>query len=166
MKRWIMLTAALLAFQAEAEIYKCSDAEGKITYQGAPCQSRTVGKVKEAPAVPEEDRKLAQGRLDRMIEMNRQRDIVREQEWQKQQEEARRIAEEEERARQQAERERLARLEQERRERYYWYPWLPRWPWWGSRPPQPPRHATHSGEQTPRKPPDCRPGSGDRSRCD
>ncbi len=149
MKRWIVLSAACLAFQAKADIYKCKDAEGKVIYQGMPCTTGMVGKIKEAPKLSEEDRKLAQEKLDRMIEMNRERAIAREQAWQKQQEQARRLAEQEELAQRQAERE---RLEQENRERYFWSPWRHRMPWFNQnrlkpephRDPQAGRHHPHN----------------------
>ena len=147
MKRWMLLSATCLAFHAEAEIYKCKDAEGKIIYQEMPCKTLMLGKIQEAPKVSEEDRKRAQENLDRMLEMSRKRDIEREQAWQKEQ--ARRLAEEEQ-ARQQAERERLARLEQENRERNFWYPWLPRIPWFNQNRPKTgqtpgPHHDPHEG---------------------
>lgn len=160
MKLWVLMAAALLAMPAAADIYKCKDAEGRISYQNMPCTGTMLGKVKPAPAVSADEQQRAQERLQRMQEANRQHDIEREKEWQKQQEEARRLAEEEERARQQAERE---RLEQERRSRYYWYPWLPRWPWF-NRPPQPLRHP-HSGGNHQHKTQSCRPAPGGGTSC-
>lgn len=152
MQRWIAMSALLLALPAAAEIYKCRDAQGRISYQGTPCAVTTLGTVKAPPPVSEEAQQRAQERLQRMQEAIRARDVAREKEWQQRQEEARRQAEEEARARQQAERE---RLEQERRARYYWYPWLPRWPWWGAKPAHPPhqhppsRHPPHAGGEPP-----------------
>ena len=146
MRRWVMLSAVVLTFQAQAEIYKCKDAEGKISYQGTPCPTGMVGTIKPPPAVSEENRKHAHERLERMNEKNRQSDITREQEWQKQQEQARRLAEQQERERQQAERE---RLEQEQRERYYWYPWFPRFPWFTPKPPPRPQPHPPAGGASP-----------------
>ena len=127
MKRWCVLSAALLALQAEADIYKCSDAEGNITYQTAPCQTRTLGTVKEPPPVSEQERQRAQEQLDRMVEESRQHDVARERERKALEEQQRLLAEQE--AREQAERERRARLEQLEREQYYWDPWRMGYPW-------------------------------------
>lgn len=161
MKYRVLMMTALLATPAAADIYKCKDAEGRISYQNMPCAGATLGRVKEAPPVSLEAQKQAQENLQRLQEINRQHDIEREKAWQKEQEEARRIAEAEERARQQAERE---RLEQERRERYYWYPWLPRWPWF-NRPP-PPHHPPHSGAPHRPREQKCRPLPDGGTRCD
>lgn len=123
MKRWIMFSAVFLASQAEAEIYKCRDAKGNITYQGTPCPNGMVGKIEPAPPVLEGNRQRAQERMDRIIEMSRQQDIAREQARQQKEEQARQIAEQEERDRQQAEQEEQARLEQEYRERHFLNLW-------------------------------------------
>jgi hypothetical protein len=132
MKRWIIFSAVFLAFQAEAEIYKCRDAKGNITYQGTPCPNGMVGKIEPAPPVLEGNRQRAQERMDRIIEMSRQQDIAREQTRRQKEEQARQIAEQEERDRQQseqAEQEEQARLEQEYRERHFLNLWPQRFPW-------------------------------------
>lgn len=47
MKHLLMLSAMFLAFQAQAEIYKCKDGDGKISYQGTPCVNGMIGKLKK-----------------------------------------------------------------------------------------------------------------------
>ncbi len=103
MKQLLMVSAIFLAFQAQAETFKCKNDNGKITYQGTPCLTATVGKIKKAPDVPVEEQVRAQDRLNNTIEMNRQKEAAEEVERQQQEENAKRIAQQKELERQQRE---------------------------------------------------------------
>lgn len=76
MKQLLMISAIFLTFQAQAEIFKCKNDNGKITYQGTPCLTGTVGKVNKAPDVPIEEQTRAQSRLNNMKEMDRQHEAA------------------------------------------------------------------------------------------
>lgn len=72
MKWLLMISAIFLAFQAQAEIFKCKNDNGKITYQGTPCLSGTAGKIDKPPEVPIDEQSRAQSRLDNIKEQDRQ----------------------------------------------------------------------------------------------
>lgn len=68
---WIVLTS-LLSFRANAEIFVCKDAVGRITYQDNPCLTTTVGKLKNIPDAPLEEQILARNRINKASEIYRQ----------------------------------------------------------------------------------------------
>jgi len=78
MKQLLMLAAIFLAFQAHAEIYKCKNDKGQITYQQTTCQAATVGKINKVPDVPIEEQMRAQNRTNSIIESNRNIEEARE----------------------------------------------------------------------------------------
>ncbi|WP_047539565.1 DUF4124 domain-containing protein [Methylotenera versatilis] len=80
MKNLIFLFGMLIALQVNAEIFKCKDANNKISYQNNPCSTTTVGKVRKDADVSEEDRLKAQGRVDAVFERERQKNADEERE--------------------------------------------------------------------------------------
>lgn len=88
MKRLLIMSAMFLTFQAHAEIFKCKDVNGKITYQGTPCLTGAGSKINKVPEVPIEEQKRAQSRLDNTIQTNRQYEAARKLEHQQQVEKA------------------------------------------------------------------------------
>lgn len=83
MKQLLMLAAIFLAFQAHAEIYKCKNDKGQLTYQQTTCQAATVGKINKVPDVPIEEQIRAQERTSNIVEANRQKEVARELERQR-----------------------------------------------------------------------------------
>ena len=94
MRQLLMIFAIFFAFQAHAEIFKCKNDNGKITYQGTPCVSRTVGKINKASDVPIGEQIRAKDNINSIIETNRQHDeaieLERQHEEQQREENARR----------------------------------------------------------------------------
>ena len=86
MKQLLMISAIFLTFQAQAEIFKCKNDNGKITYQGTPCLSGTVGKIDKAPDVPIEVSIRVQARLNNIKEQDRQNETAIELEQQQKEE--------------------------------------------------------------------------------
>lgn len=69
MKRASLLTAlAGLAIPAHADLYKCKGADGKLTYQGTPCQSESEASTIRTPSVRQEDAEAAQIRAKKEIQ--------------------------------------------------------------------------------------------------
>ncbi|HYN53465.1 MAG TPA: hypothetical protein VES38_02020 [Methylotenera sp.] len=64
--------------QAHAEIFKCKNDKGTISYQGTPCSIKTLGKLNKVPDAPIEEQIRAQERTDNIVEANRQKDAARE----------------------------------------------------------------------------------------
>lgn len=117
-KRLIILSAIIFTCQAQAEIYKCKDDYGIISYQDTPCTKGMMGKLNKAQEASEEDQIRARNQLNRMNEHSRKVDAIRELEWKQRQEEIKRAEERETFARQQAaERARQYLKEQEAKER-------------------------------------------------
>lgn len=118
MKRLIILPVLLLACQAQADIYKCKDEHGAISYQGTPCPNGMIDKLNKAPEASEENQTRARNELNRMNEQSHKVDVAREAEWKQRQDEMKRAEEREALARQQAaERARQYLKEQEAKER-------------------------------------------------
>jgi len=69
MRRWVMLSAVVLTFQAQAESTNAR-CRGQNKLPGDALPTGMVGTIKPPPAVSEENRKHAQERLERMNEKN------------------------------------------------------------------------------------------------
>lgn len=78
MKLLILLNVLFFATSAHSEIYKCKDSNKNISYQQSPCVTSTVGTVRKAADVTEEDRMRAQGRIDAVNEREKQRILIEE----------------------------------------------------------------------------------------
>lgn len=72
MKSLVMFAAIFFACQAQAEIYKCKDEDGKISYQGTACSKEAAGKsLDKAPEslekeLPQSDAKTGQWLISKM----------------------------------------------------------------------------------------------------
>lgn len=88
MKRLLIVSAMFLTFQAHAEIFKCKDVNGKISYQGTPCLIGTASKIKKPPEIPVEEQIRANTKLNNTKEMNRQYEASRKLEHQQQEDNA------------------------------------------------------------------------------
>jgi hypothetical protein len=77
MKRLLIMSAMFLTFQAHAEIFKCKDVNGNITYQGTPCLTGAGSKISKAPEVPIEEQIQAHTEANKTIEMDRQHEAAR-----------------------------------------------------------------------------------------
>lgn len=67
-----MASTIFFALQAHADIFKCKDGKGKITYQETPCSTTTVGKMGYVPDMSLEDQARAQSRANEQKNMVRQ----------------------------------------------------------------------------------------------
>lgn len=88
MKCLLIISAMFLTFQAHAEIFKCKEVNGKISYQGTPCLTGTASKINKPPEVPIDEQIRANTKLNNTKEMNRQHEAARKLEHQQQEESA------------------------------------------------------------------------------
>lgn len=71
-KKWLFLLLTIfLALPAQADIFKCKNGKGKITYQQSPCPDTMVGKVAPEQDAYLEDQIRAQNRTEQMKKMVR-----------------------------------------------------------------------------------------------
>jgi hypothetical protein len=63
-----MVSAIFFACQAHADAYKCKDDKGKISYQGTPCATDTVGRVNKVSDAPLSDQIRARKDVNDAIE--------------------------------------------------------------------------------------------------
>lgn len=85
-KFFIFFVLAIFANQAIAEIFKCKNDKGKISYQEHPCQKETIDKLKIMPGPPIEEQIRAQAKVDKMRQdqdAKKAADEVARKEWEK-----------------------------------------------------------------------------------
>lgn len=89
MRAFLTVLMCVLPVLASAEIYKCTDSQGKVVYQDFKCAIKTLGTVAPPPAPSKEAQKQAWMRLDRMLEQSRYYDQKRREDMKLRQDELR-----------------------------------------------------------------------------
>lgn len=76
--KWLSLCVStfFLALPAQAEIFKCKNEKGKISYEQSPCPDTMVGKVAPQRDPSLEDQIDAHNRAERMKEQVRQKEAA------------------------------------------------------------------------------------------
>jgi len=75
-KKWLFLLLTIcFALPAQADIFKCKDGKGKITYQQSPCPHTMAGKVAPQQDPYLADQISAQNRAEQMKRMVRQNEV-------------------------------------------------------------------------------------------
>jgi|APLak6261699311_1056244.scaffolds.fasta_scaffold11885_1 type IV secretory pathway VirB10-like protein len=66
MKYLLIVIAFFFNAEAKAQVYKCKNEKGKITYQSSPCQNDTGGKLWIMPGPPIEEQMREQAKVAEM----------------------------------------------------------------------------------------------------
>lgn len=77
MKMLIIVMALFISLSVNAEVFRCQDSEGKITYQNKPCpddKGYVVNLDKNTKMTVEEYKKKEQERLEKEFELAKQRE--------------------------------------------------------------------------------------------
>ena len=85
-KLYIFFVLVIFANQATAEIFKCKNDKGKISYQSQPCQKETMGKLSILPSPPIEEQLRAQAKVDKIRQDQAAKKVVDEiarEKWEK-----------------------------------------------------------------------------------
>jgi phage protein D len=114
---FVMVSATFLTFAAHAEIFKCKDDKGRMTYQETPCLTATVKKLSNVPDAPIEDQIRTQARTNKILEMDRQKRAAEEAERRQEVENEKRLVLEQEAERKRKKAEALEKYKLELMER-------------------------------------------------